>query len=216
MATAANTKRPLGQILIDGGFISRQELEIALEVQKHTIELLGQLLVNMGILGKNDLDATLSVQESLSSLDSALRTAAGNRKMFGYLLLLTGKVTVEQLDFALAEQKVTGVKLGEILVKMGLLTESETKSVLQFQQNQESAESLTSPLRLGELLVASGEISRSQLTAAIEHQKLSKKRLGEVLIEEGYAHLHQVNRGVHLQSKLIRAALVAVISHAAE
>ncbi len=212
MATAENRRRPIGQILLDGGFIARQDLELALEVQKHSNELLGQVLVNMGILDKADLAAALSIQDHLSTLDDAVKSAAGIRKMLGSLLLLTGRITTEQLDFALEEQKVTGGKLGDILVKMGLLTESEVNSVLQFQKNQESAGNSPSPLRLGELLVSSGSITRDQLTAALQKQQLSNRRLGEVLVAEGYAHLHQVDRGIHLQRKLLRAVIVAVIS----
>jgi hypothetical protein len=212
MATTNSLRRPIGRILLDGGFIASQDLELALEVQKHSNELLGQVLVNMSIVDKVDLDAALSIQDHLSSLDAAVRSAAGIRKMLGSLLLLTGKVTADQLDFALEEQKVTGEKLGDILVRMGLLTESELNSVLQFQLHQQAGGSVPSPLRLGELLVASGYITRHQLTDALQKQQLSKKKLGEVLVEEGYAHLHQVNHGIHLQRKLLRAVLVAVVA----
>jgi hypothetical protein len=212
MSTEDKTRRPIGQILIDGGFIEREDLELALEVQKHSNELLGQVLVNMGILDKTDLEAALSIQDHLSTIDDAVRSAAGIRKMLGALLLMTGRLTSEQLDFALEEQKATGEKLGDILVKMGLLTENQVNSVLRFQQNQEVADSPSTPLRLGEILISTGYITRKQLTDALQKQQLSKKKLGEVLVEEGYAHLHQVNRGINLQRKLLRAVLVTVVS----
>lgn len=212
MSTEGKTRRPIGQILIDGGFIEREDLELALEVQRHSNELLGQVLVNMGVLDKTDLEAALSIQDHLSTIDDAVRSAAGIRKMLGSLLLMTGRITSEQLDFALEEQKVTGEKLGSILVRMGLLTESQINSVLRFQQNQESDESPPTPLRLGEILIATGYITRGQLVDALQKQQVSKKKLGEVLVEEGYAHLHQVNRGINLQRKLLRAVLVTVVS----
>lgn len=42
-------------------------------------------------------------------------------------------------------------------------------------------------LRLGDVLLNSGVISSEQLTKALEQQKGSGKKLGEVLVEEGYA-----------------------------
>ena len=212
MATEGMTRRPIGQILVDGGFLERRELEIALEEQQHTNELLGQVLVRLGVLEKSDVDAALSIQNHLATVDDAVKSAAGIRRLLGSLLLMTGRLTTEQLDFALAEQKVTGEKLGDILVRLGLLTESQIGSVLAFQQNQEDHERPASPLRLGEVLISSGYITRHQLDDALQKQSVSRKRLGEVLVEEGYAHLHQVNRGLHLQQKLMRAVLVAVVS----
>ncbi len=212
MSTEEKTRRPIGQILIDGGFIEREDLELALEVQKHSNELLGQVLVNMGVLDKADLEAALSIQDHLSTIDDAVRSAAGIRKMLGSLLLMTGRITAEQLDFALEEQKITGEKLGNILVKMGLLTENQVNSVLRFQQNQESDAPPSTPLRLGEILISAGYITRRQLADALQKQQLSKKKLGEVLVEEGYAHLHQVNKGINLQRKLLRAVLVTVVT----
>jgi len=212
MTTEEKTRRPIGQILIDGGFIEREVLELALEVQKHSNELLGQVLVNMGVLDRADLEAALSIQDHLSTIDDAVRSAAGIRKMLGSLLLMTGRITSEQLDFALEEQKITGEKLGNILVRMGLLTENQVNSVLRFQENQESVEPPSTPLRLGEILVSTGYITRRQLDDALRKQQFSKKKLGEVLVEEGYAHLHQVNKGINLQRKLLRAVLVTVVT----
>ncbi|NVN99372.1 MAG: hypothetical protein HXX17_08615 [Geobacteraceae bacterium] len=212
MAIDEKIRRPIGQILIDGGFINKGDLALALDVQRHSNELLGQVLVNMGVLEKADLEAALSVQDHLSTLDDAIRSAAGIRKMLGSLLLLTGKLTQEQLDFALEEQKITGEKLGDILVRMGLLTGSQVDSVLRFQQFQQQGVTTPTPLRLGELLVSCGHITREQLADALKKQQISQKKLGEVLVEEGYAHLHHVNKGINLQRKLLRAVLVAVVS----
>lgn len=212
MKSVDMTRRPIGQILVDGGFIERRDLELALDVQKHSNELIGQVLVNMGVIERIDLEAALSIQDHLSTLDDAIRSAAGIRKMLGSLLLMTGRVTAEQLDFALAEQKMTGEKLGSVLVRMGLLTGNQIDSVLRFQQCQEADVRAPSPLRLGELLVSSGSITRAQLDDALSKQQASGKKLGEVLVEEGYTNLHHVNTGVNLQRRLLRAVLVAVVS----
>ncbi len=52
----------LGQLLVKGGFIIPQDLEFALEHQKHTNGLLGDILVRMGALQAEDLDQVLFIQ----------------------------------------------------------------------------------------------------------------------------------------------------------
>jgi hypothetical protein len=212
MAFFSNSQRPIGQILVDSGFVGKQDLELALEEQKRTNELLGQVLVRLGVLDKMDLDAALSIQGHLGKLEDAVRSAAGIRQMLGSLLLMSGRITEEQLDFALAEQKATNEKLGDILVRLGLLSDRQIGSVLEFQRNQEKSQEGKSPLRLGEILVSVGTITRAQLDDALRKQALSQKKLGEILVEEGYAEQQHIDKGIHIQQKLVQAALVTVIS----
>jgi len=48
----------------------------------------------------------------------------------GDLLINEGFITYEQLDFSLREQKATGERMGECLMRLGLLTDSDLASVL--------------------------------------------------------------------------------------
>ena len=208
------TKRPLGQVLVDGEFISSEDLENALEQQKHTNELLGELLVRMGMLDQNELKAVLSVQRDLASIKDAIKAAAGLRQLLGELLVQARRVTPEQLESALQEQKQTGEKLGEVLVRKGHLTESGLDAVLSFQQNQGSKSPLSVRFRIGEILVATNIISRDQLEEALAQQKISRKKIGEVLVEAGYVQPHHISYGLKIQRKLITAALVSLVSMA--
>ncbi|MBT0664284.1 fibronectin type III domain-containing protein, partial [Geobacter pelophilus] len=203
-------RRHIGQILLDGSFLSHRELDRALEEQKKTKELLGQVLVRMGVLDARDVAPPLLLQEHLSQLDDAVRVAAGERKLLGALLVQSGKITAEQLDLAIAEQKKSGEKLGKILVRLGLLTERQLTALLDFQQNQTGK--TDGPLRIGELLVATGYISREQLEKALAKQTISRKKLGEVLVEEGYVRPAQIKHGIRLQKMLVRSVLAAILS----
>lgn len=205
-------RRPIGQILLNGGLVPQHDLERALEEQRNTNELLGQTLVRMGILDPTDIKAALSVQHYLNSPDDAVKTAAGVRQMLGDLLLQAGHITSEQLEGAFAEQKRTGEKLGEVLVRMGLLTDRQLNAVLDFQRRQGEEKRSSGPLRLGELLVSKGYISHEQLDDALYKQALSKKKLGEVLIEEKYAKPDQIRHGIRLQNMLMGAALAALLA----
>lgn len=207
------TRRLLGQVLVDGGFISHRDLERAVEEQKHVSEQMGEILVRLGALDPIELKAVLSVQKNLASLKDAVKAAAGVRQLLGELLLQAKRITPEQLDRALKEQQRTGGKIGEVLVRLGLLTRNEIDAVLEFQQNQGS--DVPSPFRLGEILVATHHITREQLEDALKRQRLSRKKIGEALVEAGYLQPHEVIHGLNLQRKLITAALVAILSMAA-
>jgi hypothetical protein len=205
-------RRPLGQILLDGQFISRDDLARALELQKHTNEMLGEILVRMGVLDPADLEAVLSVNKDLSSLEEAVNLAAGVRHLLGELLLKSGRISAQQLEHALLEHKRTGEKLGEVLVRLGLITRSELDAVLIFQQNQEPRAATSGRLKLGEILISTGKIARGHLEDALSRQKLSKKKIGDILVKEGYVRPDQISHGLKLQDKLLKATLVAVLS----
>ena len=206
------TKRLLGRILVDGGFITAHELETALSRQKDTNDQLGEILVDMGSLDRRELSAVLAIQKDISSYDDAVKVAAGYRMLLGELLIKAKKITAEQLDLALQEQNSTGRKLGEILVHRGLLLENELETVLAFQKSQRSEITVYEKLRLGELLVTTGQISRDQLADVLKRQKVSKKKIGELLVEAGYAEPGHIHHGLMLQEKLVTAAFVAALS----
>jgi hypothetical protein len=204
--------RLIGRILTDGEFIRYRDLELALEEQKKTNRMLGETLVHMGLLDPMDLRAVLSVNEHLADLKGAIVLAAGVRSLLGDLLVRARHITAEQLELALLVQKRTGERLGEISIRLGLITDSELDAVLQFQQNQEIEGQAPGRLRIGELLVKTGRISRSQLEDALSQQRLSKKKIGEILVDAGYISRPQLSHGLSLQRKLITAALAAVLS----
>lgn len=210
--TCKLTKRPLGKLLLDGEFILPQDIEQALEEQRHTNEHLGKILVLMGVLHPADLNVVLSIQRDLMSPEKAIKLAAGLRQLLGELLIQAKRLTPEQLEDVLQEHRRTGKKLGEVLVRLGVLSEQELDRVLTFQQHQ-SDTFRAARLRLGQLLVATNQITQEQLEDALKRQQLSPhKKIGELLVEAGYVTPEQVTLGVKLQRKLLTAALVAILS----
>lgn len=203
-------KRHIGQILVDAGFLSRQVLAAALQEQGRTREMLGQVLIRMGVVQAPDMKASLLAQKYLSNMDDAVKMAAGDRQMLGALLVESGRMTDADLDRAIAEQQRTGVKLGEVLVQLGYVSRPQLDALLHFQANQ--AAPVSSPFRLGELLVTTGDLSRKHLQAALAKQSTSHRKLGEVLVEEGYLRQSQVEHGIGLQKMLMHAVLAAILS----
>jgi len=206
------TRRLLGSILVDGEFISKRDLEAAVEQQKQTNAQLGETLVRMGVLDPVELKAVLSIQKDLASPESAVKIAAGVRLLLGDLLIKAKRITQAQIDYALMEQRQTGEKLGETLVRLRLLEKHELGTVLSFQRNQGGHAAASEKLRLGELLVATGQVTRQQLEDVLERQRVTRKKIGELLVEAGYVKPHQVAEGLRLQQKLVTAALVAALS----
>lgn len=204
-------KRPLGNILLDGGFVEPEALKAALEEQIKSEKLLGDILVDMGLLDRAELDAVLWVQRDFSNVQDALLAAAGIRKMLGELLLSARIITPEQLAKALDEQKKTGEKLGEVLVRLGYITQRQLDITLSFQSQMGKA-GAPSCLSLGQLLISSGYITHEQLEDALERQRETGKKLGEVLVEAGHAKRHHIEHGLRIQEKLVAAALMAALS----
>lgn len=205
------TKRPLGRVLVDGGFITPANLDRALEEQKDSNEFLGVILVRMGLLSREDIKAAMLVQRCLVSPEAAVRSASGERHLLGRLLLQAKRITPKKLYLALQEQARSERKLGEALLGLGYITRSELDSVLAFQQYQSSRQ-IAGPIRLGEILVATGQVTRKQLQDALERQRHCNAKIGEVLVEAGDVLPRQIARGLKLQNKLITAALVAALS----
>ncbi|MBI5888792.1 MAG: hypothetical protein HZB82_08805 [Deltaproteobacteria bacterium] len=205
-------KRPLGRILLDGGFISRADLDRAAEEQKRVKQPIGEILVRMGALDADALRVVLAVQHRFSSLEDALSAAAGQRMMLGELLLQAGRLSPEKLSSALDEQSRTNEKIGGILVRRRVITERELDALLQFQKNLDDSESGSADLRLGEILVAAKKLSYRQLHDTLARQQVTKKKLGEALIEAGHCERHHVEWGLGVHKKLIAAAVITVLS----
>jgi hypothetical protein len=73
--------RPLGQLLVQRGLLTNDELEAALDEQERTGDLLGEVLLRNGLLSKLALASSLHEQsladEHESGFGSGLRSALG-------------------------------------------------------------------------------------------------------------------------------------------
>ena len=86
------------------------------------------------------LDVRCGDQRIVLSLTPAgIRLISGARrtKPLGEILLRAGKITKEQLDSMLAEQRTTATPLGELVVKRGILPQSMIESALRKQVAEE-------------------------------------------------------------------------------
>ena len=100
-------------------------------------------------------------------------------KKLGEILLSMGIISEEQLDAAFDIQKTTGQTIGTALVSLGAISAEDMSSVLGEQIQ------ISSKMRIGDILVEQGVISPEQIEEALEQQKNSGKKLGEIVVAMG-------------------------------
>ena len=71
MTTVKRKSKQLGQILIELGFITPDQLEVALEEHRKTPKSLGRVLIDMGMIKEGDLVRALAEQVGLEFVDLA-------------------------------------------------------------------------------------------------------------------------------------------------
>lgn len=112
-------------------------------------------------------------QDAVKKVDS--------RRLVGNILIDQEKITTDQLEQALKEQRdQREQKIGSVLKQQNSITHEQLTSSLEAQKKKPKK-------RLGELLVDAGYISKQQLENALRMQTHRKiKRLGQILVQLGY------------------------------
>jgi pyruvate kinase len=117
MVNDLDENRIIGELLINKGIVSRNQIASALFIQQEKPHLrIGEILLSMGLISMEQLDRIL--RDHLS------------HQFIGSLLLSNGFISQEQLANAMAVQEQSGRRLGEILVELGYLTEYQLDALL--------------------------------------------------------------------------------------
>lgn len=98
-------------------------------------------------------------------------------KFFGQFLVEQDAVTGESLLHAIELQERTNLKLGEMAVAMGFITQQDIETAHSAQ--------LSKDMKLGDLLVELSFLSPKQLEEVIAHQKATHLYIGEALVKVG-------------------------------
>jgi hypothetical protein len=124
-----DTSRPnLGNLLVERGVISSEQLDAALALQRQEGGMLGEILTSRGWVTPLSIAAAVAKQkaEAVATVPAESAPSRGsNWKPLGTLLVEKGMVSDVQLKQALAEQNESGGFLGEILVDKGWLTAAD-------------------------------------------------------------------------------------------
>jgi CheY-specific phosphatase CheX len=98
-------------------------------------------------------------------------------KFFGQFLVEQDAVTGESLLHAIELQERTNLKLGEMAVHLGFITQQDIETA--------HAAQLSKDMKLGELLMELGFLTRPQLEEVIARQKATHLYIGEALVKVG-------------------------------
>ncbi|MDD2899809.1 MAG: cytochrome c3 family protein [Desulfuromonadaceae bacterium] len=112
---AAGNRQLLGQLLVQSGHISSEQLEHVVAEQQRCGERIGDTLLRLGFLTQKQLDGLLVFQRNQ---DEAHHTPL----RLGELLVSTGQIARNQLEEALLKQKHSDKNIGDILVEAGYVT----------------------------------------------------------------------------------------------
>jgi type IV pilus assembly protein PilB len=102
--TVRQTKRRLGEILMDEGLLSETQVQEALKRQRETGELLGESLVKLGHVTETDIARTIATQFGYPFLNAA--------KYF----IPAGVLPLVPVDMALDHQMIPLDKMWKILI----------------------------------------------------------------------------------------------------
>lgn len=127
--TTAGMRQLLGELLIQAGRITPEQLELALKEQKQTGEKLGEVLVRRGLLSERELNTVLEFQKYQSG-----ELPAPARLRIGEILVATNHITREQLENVLDRQRLSRKKIGELLIEAGYAEPHQIEHGLKLQR----------------------------------------------------------------------------------
>ncbi|MEB3222731.1 MAG: C39 family peptidase [Candidatus Sericytochromatia bacterium] len=200
----------MGEILVSQQWVTPSQLGEAVREQQRTNEKLGEVLVRLGHLTRMELDYILAQQKG-----NTITGDADNVKLrLGDILRKSRRLSHRALGTAMAEQQRTNEKLGEVLLRLGLIDALELEAVLSLQSDFQQGDPMAVRLLLGEILIASKRLSRQQLADALAQQQLSKKQIGQVLVDLGFVSKLDIRNALKIQAKMVAVGLVAMMSMA--
>jgi hypothetical protein len=113
----------LGTLLLRSAFITQKQLDRAMHEHETKGGLLGEILVRQGALAPETLQGALSFQRRLAA-------EGPTQFSLGSMLVQAGAISEASLAKAVAHQRATGRRLGEVLLEREILSEDVLQRVL--------------------------------------------------------------------------------------
>ncbi len=130
----SETKKKIGEILLDYNLITEDQLAQGIEKQKITSQRLGEILTELGFVTEEKLAQALADQigrlipGTPPPVPSLIKT-----KKLGEILLDYSLITREQLARGIDEQKKNNRRMGEVLTELGFVAEEKLARALSAQ-----------------------------------------------------------------------------------
>lgn len=127
-------------------------------------------------------------------MTATLESTNPTRQILGEILISQDWVKPTDLDAALTEQRESNERLGQILVRLGHLSEMELEFILAQQKgNTLTGEADNVKQRLGDILRKSSRLTPRELSLALDEQKRTNEQLGTVLTRLGLLSQDELN-----------------------
>ncbi len=185
-----STTNRLGELLTTANLISTEQLAHAMQRSMATGLPLGRMLVLNGVINETMLSSALEIQIRIR--DGTLTRA----EALSCLQEMGGAKVVDQSGVArlhgsapgqdkIKQPRKRGIRLGELLVLAGILSEMDVMNALEF--------SLVKELQLGQVLIDHGYITQELCEAALKLQSLIDS--GNLDCEQAAQSLKSVHSG---------------------
>lgn len=154
----------LGALLVEAGILTQKSIEDSLGLSRHIGLPISRVLILQGLVTPSLLGTALSAQ-------SLIRSGRAERNQAIKALSSANSLTIStnsSCDIALITSRAPYIRLDELLLLAGLLSNSDVKKFMQFQGSD-------SEKTLGEAIVESGMFSASLIAAAVRLQTIMAK-----------------------------------------
>lgn len=132
------TDRLFGQIAVELGILSQDQLEEALEAQSATPSPtpLGIVLMDLRLVTKDDLERILEAQKKILEQHRERGKDRREDNLFGKVAVRLGFVTQDQLNEILEIQKLQSppIKLGDLMTRRGVVDPEQVRRVVEVQE----------------------------------------------------------------------------------
>jgi hypothetical protein len=115
--------RRFGEIVVDEGFATEEQIEAALAYQKTSEILVGKILIDMRVLTHGDVER----------VSAFLKAPECRSKGFGEAAVFMGVCSQADVDRAMEVQRTSKGMLGDLLVALGYITDRQREEILRLQ-----------------------------------------------------------------------------------
>lgn len=165
----------LADLLVEAAIVSRAQVDEALKLGYETGTPVGHMLVASGIVNHSIMARTLELQVMLREGKMSQAQAVELLKAES-LRVLPPEQSAEQRGLS-KQDGSKKVRLGELLMLSGILTEANMLNVLEI--------GLTTPKPLGDILIETGQISKELLETALKLQGMISSGLIDIRAAAG-------------------------------
>lgn len=210
-----------GDILLEMGLITQQQIEQALVLQKTKNKWIGKILEEMGVITAKQVAESLADQLCVPLVDCKEFTVTEEMKslvpheMAMKKRIMPLEIKKDTLTLAMVDpldrdtvdslEYKTGLNILPVVSDLTNLLDALKRNYGESKDVWELIEEETIQRRhkkMGEILVASGIITQQQLEKALELREIKNKRIGKIIEELGFASGKQVAKALAKQLSL--------------